>query len=349
MIMCYPKWLSVSGEGADMVERTGEGRQPIARNPPVGGGDAHHPAEGSRLADGASGIGAERHHGGALRHGGGRSAARSAGNAIGRHGIPHRPECRVFGGRTHGELIAVGLADDQAAGLFHADHRGGVVGRDVIGQHFGAAGGADTLGDDDVLDGDGDAGQGTRLLAAGDLPVHAARVFERPFGREMQVGIGDRIRGFGEAERFGGQVGGAEAVGEQALPHGVDGQRRNVHGLEIHGLNAHGSAFDNPGHLEIASAGLRRAGQGGLVAQRRPRRVGPQGGRFPGVEKHLRHGLHAGGIDLFQLVHVLQNAVEVGLQFHHFRAGELQVGQVGYVANFLFGNFHASAFLREAR
>ena len=37
-----------------------------------------------------------------------------------RHRIAHRPERRVLVRRSHGELVAIGLADDHAAGLLPA-------------------------------------------------------------------------------------------------------------------------------------------------------------------------------------------------------------------------------------
>jgi hypothetical protein len=46
--------------------------------------------------------------------------------------IPRRAERGVLGGRSHGELVAIRLADDHGAGLIEfVDHRG-VVGRDVV-------------------------------------------------------------------------------------------------------------------------------------------------------------------------------------------------------------------------
>ena len=127
--------LHIAGERADVIERTGERHQAIARNTPVGRRYADHATERSRLADRAAGIGAERNHGCVLRHHRCRSAARSAGNPIERHGIAHRPERAVLVRRSHGEFIAIGLADDDSAGGFNPLDCRGVVGRDVMLQH----------------------------------------------------------------------------------------------------------------------------------------------------------------------------------------------------------------------
>ena len=49
--------------------------------------------------------------------------ARSAGDAIERYWIAHRPECRVFIRRAHRELVAVGLSQDHGAGAVPAAAR----------------------------------------------------------------------------------------------------------------------------------------------------------------------------------------------------------------------------------
>jgi hypothetical protein len=45
---------------------------------------------------------------------------------------------------------------------------------------------------------------------------------------------------------------------------------------------------------------------------------------------------------------VLQDAVQIRLKPGHFRVGQFQVGQTGHVPDFLFRDFHASAFFRDA-
>ena len=46
--------------------------------------------------------------------------------------------------------------------------------------------------------------------------------------------------------------------------------------------------------------------------------------------------------------HVDQNLIQVRLKFPHLFFGEFQVGQIGDVADFLFGDLQASSLLREA-
>ena len=69
----------------------------------------------------------------------GRTAARAAGNPVGRDGIPHGAESAVLVRRSHGEFIAVGLADDDASRGFDTFDSGGIVGRDVMLEHLRAA------------------------------------------------------------------------------------------------------------------------------------------------------------------------------------------------------------------
>ena len=171
----------------------------------------------------------------------------------------------------------------------------------------------DALGDDDVLHRDGHAGERTGIFAAGDPLDPRGGGGQGAFGGEMQVGVGLRILGFGEAQRFGGQFDGAEVAGEQSLASRDRWSGRNVHAR---------SAFDDFRHFEIAGAGLGRVGQGSRVAERRHRHIGAQRGGFPGVEEHLRHGLDARGVDFVELVHMLQDAIEIGLKF-----GDLGVGE----------------------
>ena len=68
-----------------------------------------------------------------------------------------------------------------------------------------------------------------------------------------------------------------------------------------------------------------------------------------GIEQHLRHRLDARGVDLVELVHVVQDAVEIGANFATSASVSFEIRQIGHVPNFFFRNLHASAFLRAAR
>src|SRR5882724_13201618 len=151
---------NVGGEGADAVERRGEGDEAVAGDAAVAahhGGDA---AEGAGLADGATGVGAERGDGKACSNDGCGAAAGPAGNAVERNGILDRAVGGVFVGTAHGEFVAIGFAEEDSAGGFKAFDGGGVVGGEMIFEDFGAAGSADASGGENVLDGDGNSGEG---------------------------------------------------------------------------------------------------------------------------------------------------------------------------------------------
>ena len=84
------------------------------------------------------------------------------------------------------------------------------------------------------------------------------------------------------------------------------------------------------------------------IREARPLAVRPQGRGLFGFVKHLRHRLHLRGIDFFQPVHMDQNLVQIGLEFLNLVIAEFQIGQLGYVADFLLRDLQASSFLRDA-
>ena len=65
----------------------------------------------------------------------GRSAARSAGRSAWVARIVNGPECRFVARRAERELVQVGFADDDGAGLAQARHDGRVGVRDVPCAH----------------------------------------------------------------------------------------------------------------------------------------------------------------------------------------------------------------------
>ena len=85
------------GERPDLVERRGEGDQPVAGHPPVGGLHADDAAQRGGLADRAAGVGAQRQGGEAGRHRGGAAARGAARDPAGVVGVAGRPERRVLG------------------------------------------------------------------------------------------------------------------------------------------------------------------------------------------------------------------------------------------------------------
>src|SRR5215469_17772604 len=158
-----------------MIERARKRRQAVTRNSTVCRRNAGHTAERGGLTNRPAGIGAERQHRGSLRDHRRRSAARSARYPIWRDRIPHRAECRVFIRRPHGELIAIRLAENYAAGLLDALYRGRIIGRNVVLEKLRSAGGAHAACEDDVLNGDWHASERARFLARENLLIHLER------------------------------------------------------------------------------------------------------------------------------------------------------------------------------
>ena len=110
----------IARERTDVIERARKRRQSVSRHAAVGRRHAHNSAEGGRLANRAARIRAERHHRCALRDRGGRTSARTSRHALRIDRIAHRTERRILVRRTHRKLVAVGLSDDDAAGLFES-------------------------------------------------------------------------------------------------------------------------------------------------------------------------------------------------------------------------------------
>ena len=156
---------------ADAIERGSEGNKPVSGYASVCWHHAGDAAAGSRLANRASRIGSQRRDGQSGCYGGSRAAARASGDPVKGNWIPYRAVCRVLVRAAHGKLVAVGLAEDHGTGLLEAFDGGGIVGRDVGLEDLGAAGGGDVAGADDVLHGDGNAGQRGQRVAFGDHGV----------------------------------------------------------------------------------------------------------------------------------------------------------------------------------
>ena len=97
-------------EGADLVERRGEGDEAVAADPAVGRLQADHAAQRGGLADRAAGVGAEGERRHARGHRGRGAARGAAGDARRVPGVARRPVGAVLGGRAHRELVHVRLA-----------------------------------------------------------------------------------------------------------------------------------------------------------------------------------------------------------------------------------------------
>ena len=119
----------VVGEGADLVERAGEGDQAVAADVAVGGLHADHTAQGGRLADRATGVAAQADRSEARGHRSSAATARATGHTGEVERVAGGAERAVLGARAHRELVEIGLADGHGTGGGQTgDHRG-VVGR----------------------------------------------------------------------------------------------------------------------------------------------------------------------------------------------------------------------------
>lgn len=90
--------------------------------------------------------------------------------------------------------------------------------------------------------------------------------------------------------------------------------------------------FDHLGHLDLLVSALGGVGQRVLLAQL-------MGGNGPVLADHVEDVLRVGGwldtldIDLVQLLHVLENMIELVLVDGNLLVGETNAGQVGNIAN----------------
>ena len=104
------------GEGADLVERGGEGDQAVPGNEAVGRLHADDARQGRRLADRAAGVAPEGTEGGTLPQRPPPSRPdEPPGTRSVSHGFRVVTEGGVLGRRPHGELVEVGLAHDDGA------------------------------------------------------------------------------------------------------------------------------------------------------------------------------------------------------------------------------------------
>jgi hypothetical protein len=178
-----------------------------------------------------------------------------------------------------------------------------------------------------------------------DAIIHRTSRCQCTLRAEMQIGIRFRIFGLGEAQRFDGK---STALKRRAASASRTESMVRLATLIIVGAGQEELSFDHFRHFEIAGAGLRCVRERRLIPKRRDGHIGAQRGGFVRIEQHLCHGFHGAGIDLVELVDVLQNVVEVGLELRHLRFRKIEVREAGHVAYLIFGNLHASAFFREA-
>ena len=188
---------NVGRHRADLVERRGERDQPVARHRAVGGLEADHTAQRGRLADRASRVGPERQRREPCGHCRGRSPAGATGHPAGVVWVAGGSEGGVLGGRAHGELVEVRLADDDRAGGAKPLHHGGVVWGAPTLEHPRRAGGGHSPRAQVVLQRHRHTRQGPDRLAPRHCGVHVAGGRPRLVGQhkveraDLGVALGD--------------------------------------------------------------------------------------------------------------------------------------------------------------
>ena len=94
--------------------------------------------------------------------------------------------------------------------------------RHVIFKEAGGASRPHALGHDDVFNSDGDAGQGAKRLARGEIGVDALGGGKSSLWAEVQERAIKIVLGLGEADGLLGQFLGAETAVAEPLPDGAD-------------------------------------------------------------------------------------------------------------------------------
>ena len=184
-----------AGDGADLVQGRGHGHQAVTRHRAVGGLRADRAGHERGLADRAARVGTEGqgHHVG--RNSRGRATAGTAGDTLGVPWVLGRAEGGMLGGRPHGELVHVGLADDGQASFLDLGGDGRVVGRLPVAQDFRRAGGAQAARHHVVLDGDGHARQAVQGLPRCAARVHVGRGRQRALAVDGNEGVDAILNG----------------------------------------------------------------------------------------------------------------------------------------------------------
>ena len=175
-----------------LIERGGEGDHAPARAASIGRLDAGDAAQRRRLTDRSAGVARRGRRAQSCSHRRRRTARGTARHAGRVPGIPDRAIPARLVARPHGELVHVGLAEHHGAGRRQPLDDGRVIGRDEVVEHPRTATGLQTLGTEDVLVRDRDAGQRPGLAGSERLVGTLGRR-ERRFGRHRDEGVQRRI------------------------------------------------------------------------------------------------------------------------------------------------------------
>ena len=136
-------------------------------------------------------------------------------------------ERRALGGTTKSELVHVGLAHGQAAGIEHPLDAGSGVDALVVPEHAGSAGGTRAHKVHVVLNGQRHARERGQRLACGTVGIHARGSLERQLGRHLQECLDPALArldgGKGGLGHLGsGKVAGGNARGDLGGGKGIE-------------------------------------------------------------------------------------------------------------------------------
>jgi len=211
--------LDGAGDGADLVERRGEGDAAVAGDAAVGGLEAGDAAEGGRLADGPAGV---RGQGGGGQPGGdgrGGPAGGAARDAVDVPRVVGRAVGGGFGAAAHGEFVGVRAGDEDDAGIAEAGDDGGVVGRDIALEDARRGGAGLALDVQEVLDGHWHAEERTGI-AGGTGGIGGGGLGEGVVGVAPSQGVEARFEGVGARQEGFGQLDARDGAGAEGLGGG---------------------------------------------------------------------------------------------------------------------------------
>jgi len=194
-----------AGHGAELVERPAEGHGAGAGDAAKGGAEAGDAAAHGGTDDGAAGFGADGEADQPCGGGGSRTrrgTRRAFDGEPGVHGLAAEPDV-VEGEGAEGEL-----GDEDGAGLVEAGGDGGVGGGDAVAIGFGAPGGGDPGGVEEVFGTPGDAVEGAAVVAGGYFLVGLPGL-----GQGVVGGEGDDAAELGVEVLETGEVDIGEALG----------------------------------------------------------------------------------------------------------------------------------------
>ena len=212
------------------VQAARERDHAVAGGAAVGRLGADDAADRGGLADRAAGVGADGQRRLVGRHRGGGPAGRAARDLVQVPRVAAGAVRGVLGGRAHGELVHVGLAHDDRAGLLQplGDRR--VVRRVPALQDARAAGGRHADGGEHVLDRDRDARQRAERLALPRRSSTSARLGQRAVRGDVQEGVHAVVDGGDPVQVGPGHLGrGDLAFGQRG------GQLGRGHAGQFHG------------------------------------------------------------------------------------------------------------------